>query len=254
VLELLDAKGRELDRTATFVQRDCLYNELLALPPASVTARVLKKFKEGDEGVFQLAVKNTSGIPAVNVGLEVLKGPQGGEVLPSFWNENALLLLPGEERQITVKFRTRDLHGKAPHLMVEGWNVLPAETDIATGKNAPLQLKVNHSEAVGKNGDVCIRFSGNQTGTTGERWTTWPVPVKVNDQVLRYVRLAVKSGSQLDAQVTVPKLPAGTHRIAVGEGSGHTITIPSEASPQTPETRDQRPERGVSVSEPGKPD
>jgi hypothetical protein len=46
----------------------------------------------------------------------------------------------------------------------------------------------------------------------------------------------------LDAQVTVPKLPAGTHRIAVGEGSGHTITIPSEASPQTPETRDQRPE------------
>ena len=230
VLELLDAKGRELDRTATFVQRDSLYNELLALPPAVVTARVLKRFKEGDESVIRLTVRNTSGIPAVNVWLEVLKGPQGGEVLPSFWNENALLLLPGEERQLTVRFRTRDLHDKPPHLMVEGWNVMPAETDIATGRNVPLELKVSHSEVVGKNGDVCVKFSGSQAGTTGERWTTWPVPVKVDDQVLRYVRLAVNDGSPLDAQVTVTNLPAGTHSIAVGDGSGHTITIPVTSS------------------------
>jgi hypothetical protein len=230
VLELLDANGRELDRTATFVQRDSLYNELLALPPAVVTARVLKRFKEGDESVIRLTVRNTSGIPAVNVWLEVLKGPQGGEVLPSFWNENALLLLPGEERQLTARFRTRDLHDKPPHLMVEGWNVMPAETDIATGRNVPLELKVSHSEVVGKNGDVCVKFSGSQAGTTGERWTTWPVPVKVDDQVLRYVRLAVNNGSPLDAQVTVTNLPAGTHSIAVGDGSGHTITIPVTSS------------------------
>ena len=77
VLELLDAKGRELDRTATFVQRDCRYHELLALPPAAVTARVSKRFKEGDETVIQLTVRNTSGIPAVNVWLEVLTGAAG---------------------------------------------------------------------------------------------------------------------------------------------------------------------------------
>jgi hypothetical protein len=30
--------------------------------------------------------------------------------------------------------------------------------------------------------------------------------------------------------VTVTNLPAGTHRIAVGDGSGHTITIPVTSS------------------------
>ena len=110
--------------------------------------------------------------------------------------------------------------------MVEGWNVLPAETDIATGKNAPLQLKVTHSEVVGDNGAVCVKFSGSQVGSAGARWTTWPVPVKVDGRVLRYVRLAVKSGSPLDAQITLTNLPAGTHRVAVGDSPDHTITIP----------------------------
>jgi exo-1,4-beta-D-glucosaminidase len=230
VLELLDAKGRELDRTATFVQRDCRYHELLALAPATVTARVLKRFKEGDETVIQLTVQNTSGIPAVNVWLEVLKGSLGEEVLPSFWNENALLLLPGEQRRLTVRFRTSDLHDQPPHLMVEGWNVLPAETDIATGRNAPLQLKVTHSEVVADNGAVCVRFSGSQPGSTGARWTTWPVPVKVDDKVVRYVRLAVKNGSPLDAQITLTNLPAGAHRVAVGGSPDHAITIPVTSS------------------------
>lgn len=226
VLELLDAKGRELDRTATFVQRDCRYHELLDLPSGAVTTRVLKNFKEGDETVIEVAVRNTSGIPSVNVWLEVLKGRQGEEVLPTFWNDNALLLLPGEQRQLTVRFRTKDLHNQPPHLMVEGWNILPAETDIATGKNEPLQLKVTHSEVVADNGTVCVKFSGGTQGSTGARWTTWPVPVKVDDQVLRYARLAVKNGSPLDAQVTITNLPAGTHRISVGDSPYQTITIP----------------------------
>jgi len=225
VLELLDTKGRELDRTATFVQRECRCHELLSLPPAAVAARVSKRFKEGDETVIQLTVRNTSGIPAVNVWLEVLKGPQGEEVLPCFWDDNALLLLPNEQRQLTVRFRTKDLLDKPPHLMVEGWNVLPAETDVATGKNAALQLRVTHGEAVGDNGSVCVKFSGSQPGSTGARWTTWPVPFIVDGRVLRYVRLAVKSGFPLDAQITLTNQPAGTHRVAIGDSSEHAITI-----------------------------
>lgn len=230
VLELFDAKGREVDRTATFVQRDCLYQELLTLPSAVVTARVVKHFKEGDETVIQVLVQNTSDIPAVNVWLEVLKGPQGTEVLPSFWNENALLLLPREQRPLTVRFRTKELQGKPAHLMVEGWNVLPAETELATGKNMPQQLNVTSRVVIGTNGSVCVTFSGNQKGTTGERWTTWPVPIKVDDRVLRYVRLAVKNGAPLDAQITLTNLPSGTYRVAVGDGPDHTIVIPATAA------------------------
>ena len=225
VLELRDAQGFELDRTATFVQRDCRFHELLALSPATVTARVLKRFQEAGDTVLHLTAQNTSRVPAVNVWLEVLRGPQGEEVLPSFWSDNALLLLPGERRNLTVRFRTRDLHDKPPHLILEGWNALPTETDLATGRRTPLQLQVTRSEVIGGDGGVQVNFSGTQRGSAGPRWTTWPVPLRVDGNVLRYVRLAVKSGTTSKAQLTVTNLSPGPHRLAVGNGPDHAITV-----------------------------
>ena len=233
VLELLDPAGRQLDRSATFVQRDCLYQKLLALPPATITTKVTAISREGDETVIRVTVSNTSSIPAVNVWLEVLNGPLGEEVLPSFWDDNALLLLPGEQRQLTVRCRTRNLHDTPPHLMAEGWNVLPADTDVATGKSAPLRLQITQSESVDDRGTVLVKFSGTQPDSEGPRWTTWPVAVKVDDQLLRYVRLAVRNGSPMDVQIALPHLSAGPHRIAVGDGPGHAITIPAPSSPTT---------------------
>ena len=226
-LELLDSAGRELDQSATFVQRDCRYHELLELPPASVTARVLGKSGNGEETVLRVEVKNASGSPAVNVWLEVLRGPQGDEVLPCFWSDNALLLLPGDHRELSVRFRTKDLHGKPPHLMVEGWNVVPADIDIASGNPEPLHLELTQSEDVDARGEVQVRFSGSRTGAAGTRWTTWPVPVTLDGRLLRYVRLAATSGSSMDARVSLGKLPPGAHRIAVGDSPGHLITVPA---------------------------
>ncbi len=47
-----------------------------------------------------------SSVPAVQVWLEVIGGDQGDEVLPAFWSDNALTLMPGERRELTVRFRT----------------------------------------------------------------------------------------------------------------------------------------------------
>ncbi len=49
------------------------------------------------------------------------------EVLPVFWDDNYISLLPGEKREITVHVRKSDLGGTQPILAVDGFNVAPVQ-------------------------------------------------------------------------------------------------------------------------------
>ena len=145
-LDLSDAAGRQLDRTVTWVRADCRWPELLSLPPVEIEAKVSRRKIEADESVYTISVRNTSAVPAVHVWLEVIRGVQGEEVLPTFWSDNALNLLPGERRELTARFRTNLLGSLPPHLMVEGWNVLPRERAVVDGKVVPLTMHVTGCE------------------------------------------------------------------------------------------------------------
>jgi hypothetical protein len=49
----------------------------------------------------------------------------GTDVVPAFFDDNFVSLLPGESRTIPVRYRASDL-GKTPaHIEVSGWNVRP---------------------------------------------------------------------------------------------------------------------------------
>jgi hypothetical protein len=45
-------------------------------------------------------------------------------VLPVFWSDNYISLLPGEERVLTVKMNTKDLDGEQPVIEMKGYNTL----------------------------------------------------------------------------------------------------------------------------------
>ena len=79
-----------------------------------IEAKVTRRRIEADESVYTVSVRNTSAVPAVHVWLEVLCGVQGEEVLPTFWSDNALNLLPGEHRELTARFRTKMLWRLGP--------------------------------------------------------------------------------------------------------------------------------------------
>ena len=96
-LDPADSAGRKLDCTVTWVQQDCRWQELMARP-ATVKVRVLRRGEENGETHYDLCVENISPLPAVNVWVQVLRSELGDEVLPTFWSDNALTLLPGEKR------------------------------------------------------------------------------------------------------------------------------------------------------------
>jgi exo-1,4-beta-D-glucosaminidase len=227
-LDLLDEHGGELDRQVKWVQRDCKWQDLLQLSPARVEARVVDTGAESGETIYRVAVTNASNIPAVQVWVEVLAGTQGQEVLPSFWNDNALTLLPHEQRELTVRFRASLLGGAASHLMVEGWNVTPWEVRVSDGRPTTLELKVTDVR-VDSDG-ARLNFKVARDGSNGSRWTTWPLAVRVDGKITRYVRVAAGSQGAAPATLALEDLSPGEHRVSVGEGAETAFVVSPAAS------------------------
>jgi exo-1,4-beta-D-glucosaminidase len=94
------------------------------LPKATVTAS-MKVSNEGPESAARVHVENTGSGLAFLVRLRLLKGRDGAEILPVFWDDNYISLLPGEKRDVTVHVRKSDLGGAQPVLAVDGFNVAP---------------------------------------------------------------------------------------------------------------------------------
>jgi hypothetical protein len=62
--------------------------------------------------------------------LRVSRGTSGTRVLPVFYEDNYISLVPGEKRPVSLTFATADLAGESPRLTVEGWNITPAEVKL----------------------------------------------------------------------------------------------------------------------------
>ena len=99
------------------------HTQLQQLPP--VTLDVAWQFSRGDaETSVRATLTNPTDHLAFLVHLAVRKGEEGEEVTPTYWEDNYISLLPGEQRDIAGVFPTRSLNGAAPALFVDGWNIV----------------------------------------------------------------------------------------------------------------------------------
>jgi len=79
--------------------------------------------KKGDTYVVYIDFKNPSSGLAFAINPEVKRSVSGDLVLPIYWEDNYLSLLPGEKRRVRVEFRKEDLEGEEPLLVIGGWNI-----------------------------------------------------------------------------------------------------------------------------------
>jgi exo-1,4-beta-D-glucosaminidase len=79
----------------------------------------------GGNSTFAVVVENKGEGVAFMVHPRLTRGKAGNDVTPVFWNDNYFSLMPGEKKAVTARFDSTSLHGAAPELVVEGWNVEP---------------------------------------------------------------------------------------------------------------------------------
>ncbi len=101
------------------------YADLTALNdlgPASL--RVRDKYDtKGPVHQVSVEIENRSKSLAFQVELQILRDGSREVVLPIFWEDNYITLLPGEKRKIEGTFYTDDLRGEKPLIQVKGWNI-----------------------------------------------------------------------------------------------------------------------------------
>jgi hypothetical protein len=214
-LTLSDSKGKEIDRNVQWFQKEMKWGDLAKLVPAKIEIDFVSATEEKDENVYHFTVKNLSSAPAVNVFLELINGYQGQEILPSFWSNNALTLVPNERTDVEVRVRKSSIL-KSPHLIVEGLNVAPREIDFLAKTESPLSLQVTDFELKRMEGKKYIAFSAASKNAAGERINSFQFPVKINGELLRNVIAGCKAGSETSGMIDIEHLPAGEYSVETG--------------------------------------
>jgi exo-1,4-beta-D-glucosaminidase len=89
-----------------------------------VVLKITSGFEQtGDEHQVRVTLQNPADAIAFFINLSVVGRESGRAVLPIYWEDNCVSLLPGESKTVSASFCPADLRGEEPLLQVEGWNV-----------------------------------------------------------------------------------------------------------------------------------
>ena len=90
---------------------------LRGLPVAKV--RFDYRFRrEGGQWIAVAMLENRSKTPALMLRLNAVGSRSGEQILPVFYEDNWVSLLPGERKQITVRLSDADTRGERPKLLL----------------------------------------------------------------------------------------------------------------------------------------
>ncbi len=111
---------------------------------------------------------------------------------------------------------------------------MPREINLADGKVVPLAIKLVGCEtAPARNGKPTVKLTYVNAGTSGPRYTSWPIPVAVDGQIVRYAHVDVSGSKETSQTVSFADLPAGEHEVKAGF-SDLTLTQGSAKITATP--------------------
>ncbi|ADV83491.1 glycoside hydrolase family 2 protein [Terriglobus saanensis] len=98
------------------------FADLAQLPKAKLHVEGSAR-KDGDRTIFTVTLRNPSSVIALMTHLQLRQKTGGVRVLPVFYSDNYISLIPGEARTVTIEVANKNLTGDAPALALDGFNV-----------------------------------------------------------------------------------------------------------------------------------
>jgi mannosylglycoprotein endo-beta-mannosidase len=140
-LELAGADGKLLSRNFYWqhVAQD-QFDGLMKLPTVKLDAEASSR-AEGDNTVLTVTLHNNTSNVALLAHLQLHQKRSGRRVLPVFYSENYISLVPGDSSTVSIEAATKDLQGDLPLVEVDGFNVdvNPVEGSVAVAANVNAQ-------------------------------------------------------------------------------------------------------------------
>jgi hypothetical protein len=119
-LHLRDEAGEMVSRNIYWTAKDNDYQALNKMPTAKISANIISIARQKGSESFSLQIKNISKQMAFFTRLQLIQ--HGEEVLPSFWSDNYISLIPGEAQILTVRVPSSLLLNKPVNIIISGWN------------------------------------------------------------------------------------------------------------------------------------
>lgn len=127
-LSLTDRDGRQVSDNFYWRGRDeGAYRALNDLAPAALTVAATRAPDEGTDKSIAVTLANDTRVPALNAKLTLVDAA-GKRVLPAFYSDNYVALLPGERRTVTIRYPATA--GTPTGLTLRGWNVPEASIAV----------------------------------------------------------------------------------------------------------------------------
>jgi Glycosyl hydrolase 2 galactose-binding domain-like/Exo-beta-D-glucosaminidase Ig-fold domain/Glycosyl hydrolases family 2/Glycosyl hydrolases family 2, TIM barrel domain len=129
-LELHNSSGELLSGNFYWLGADSeSYRSLNLLPAASLQATAKSIHSPGNIHV-QVELHNTGTAASIENKLTLLNAADGSRILPAYFTDNYVSLLPGETRTIEIDYPPDSAHGAA-QLAIRGWNLASQTIPIA---------------------------------------------------------------------------------------------------------------------------
>lgn len=116
------------------------FSALAKLPVALLEATASTRV-EGETTLVTVTLKNSSEAIALMTHLQLHAKGSGKRVLPVFYSDNYLSLVPGESRTVVMEAATKNFGGDKAAVLVDGYNVdvRPVEGEVSVGLNVNAQ-------------------------------------------------------------------------------------------------------------------
>ncbi len=123
--------------------------DLNTLPMVTLEAQVTSTDRDGMR-TLTLRVHNPSTDIALMAHLQLRRQKSGERVLPAFYSDNYISLVPSETRTITIEAAVNDFNGEDALVFFDGWNVTVTPASFTSSSVAPnLDAQPEHSPETG---------------------------------------------------------------------------------------------------------
>jgi mannosylglycoprotein endo-beta-mannosidase len=119
------------------------FTELTNLTTATLEAHA-DSHTEGSNTLLTVTLHNPTDTIALMTHLQLHQKQSGERILPVFYSDNYITLVPGESRTITIQAATKDLAHNTPLLLIDGFNVDVKPTGGAVSIAPNLNAQPSH--------------------------------------------------------------------------------------------------------------
>ena len=132
-LELHDATGKLLsDNLYWLGAKSAAYRQLTRLPQGTVAVSGTWS-RSGDTNRVHVQLQNQGTAAALSNKLTLINKSDGSRILPAYYSDNYVSLLPGETREVEIEYPALAAKGD-PQLNLRGWNLAPTQVPLMPGK------------------------------------------------------------------------------------------------------------------------